>query len=72
MTGDSSHEPCETDAAEPHVQKIRIQCFREAEQEVEDEAEMSDLTETIEKYRKHGVSAFTKHAAFKKELLGGD
>ena len=72
MTGDSSHERCEPDPAEPRVQKIRIQCFREAEQEVEDEAEMSDLTETIEKYRKHGPAAFTKHAAFKKELFGGD
>ena len=72
MTGDSSHERSETDAAKPRVQKIRTQCFREAEQEVEDEAEMSDLTETREKYRKHGPAAFTKHAAFKKELFGGD
>jgi hypothetical protein len=72
MNGDSSRERSETDAAEPRVQEIRIQCFREAEQEVEDEAEMSDLTDTMEKYRQHGPAAFTKHAAFKKELLGGD
>lgn len=70
VTGDSSHERCETGAVEPRVQKIRIQCFQEAKQEVEDKAEMSDLTETVEKYRKHGAAAFTKHSAFKKELFG--
>ena len=32
MNGDSSRERSETDAAEPRVQEIRIQCFREAEQ----------------------------------------
>ena len=72
MTGDSSRERSEADAAEPRVRKTRIQCFREADQEVEDEAEMSDLTDTIKKHRQHGPAAFTTHAAFKKDLFGGD
>ena len=72
MTGDSSRERSETDTAERRAQGIRIQWFREAEQAVEDEAEMSDLTDTIKKYRQQGPAAFTKHAAFKKELFGGD
>ena len=72
MTGDSRHERCETDTAEPCAPETRIQCLREGEQEVEDEAEVTDLMDTIKRYGQHGPAAFTKHASLKKELFGGD